>query len=95
MVLGRTRKLVPTCLFIALSAMVILITHMIQINPFLLYNQRIRTRPVTSEEMTTKETPDTSISLFVRMSGVSFVVISSLVTGLVRTLWLYKRNGFI
>ena len=69
MVLGRTRKLVPTCLFIALSAMVILITHMIQINPFLLYNQRIRTRPVTSEEMTTKETPDTSISLFVRMSG--------------------------
>ena len=67
--LRRTRKLFLTCLLIALSAIVILITHMIQINPLLLYNQSVRTRPVTSEEMTTKETPDTSISLFVRMSG--------------------------
>ena len=69
MVLRGTRKLVLSCLFIALSALGIVITHMIQINPFLLYNQSARTRPVTSEEMTTKEAPDTSISLFVRMSG--------------------------
>ena len=79
MVLRGTRKLVLSCLFIALSALVIVITHMIQINPFLLYNQSARTRPVTSEEMTTrpvsseemttKEAPDTSITLFVRMSG--------------------------
>ena len=69
MVLRGSRKLVLSCLFIALSALVIVITHIIQINPFPLYNQSARTRPVTSEEMTTKEAPDTSISLFVRMSG--------------------------
>ena len=69
MVLRGTRKLVLSCLFIAPSALVIVITHMMQINPFLFYNQSARTRPVTSEEMTTKEAPNISISLFVRMSG--------------------------
>ena len=69
MVLRRIRKLVLACLLIALSAMVIFIPHMTQINSFLFYNQSVRSRPVTSEEMTTKETPNTSISLFVRMSG--------------------------
>ena len=79
MVFIWTRKLVLSYLFIALSALLIVITHVIQTNPFHLYNQsdgtrpvtseEMTTRPVTREEMTTKEAPDTSISLFVRMSG--------------------------
>ncbi|CAH3140304.1 unnamed protein product [Porites lobata] len=76
MVLKRTRALVLACLLISLSVMMILKTHMIPIPPFLYHSQSTRERPVASEGMTTvetptttKETPDTSISLFVRMSG--------------------------
>ena len=75
MVLRRTRTLVLGCLFTSLSVMLILITHMIP-TTFLYHNQSTSERPVASEGMTTmetprttKETPDTSISLFVRMSG--------------------------
>ena len=76
MVLKRTRTLVLACLLISLSVMIILKTHMIPINPSLYHSLKTRERLVASEGMatmetprTTKETPDTSISLFVRMSG--------------------------
>ena len=56
--------------------MIILKTHTIPINPSLYHSLKTRERLVASEGMatmetprTTKETPDTSISLFVRMSG--------------------------
>jgi len=76
MVFRRTRTLVLACLLISLSVMMILKTHMIPINSSLYHSQKTRERLVASEGMTTietprttKETPDTSISLFVRMSG--------------------------
>ena len=76
MVLKRARTLVLACVLISLSVMMILKTHMIPIPPFLYHSQSTRERPMASEGMTTmetprttKETPDTSISLFVRMSG--------------------------
>ena len=81
MVLRSVRTGVLTCLLLALSAMAILISHVISGRgtslPWFYKTSQVSVsnhstaRPVTNKEILgiTKHTPDTSISVFVRMSG--------------------------
>ena len=81
MVLRSIRTGVLICLILALSAMVILISHVNSGRgtslPWFYETSQVSAsnhspaRPVTNKEIlgTTKHTPDTSISVFVRMSG--------------------------